>query len=73
MRNLSPDKQHARIVIDTYHEEARRLDLRKLARAGHPRHVPGGTLLPVAVSARERLLAGIRHERMPTCEPCLTC
>ncbi len=77
MQNMFTGELHARIVIDTYHEEARRHDLLKLARAGQPRRIPGVMLLERVGTARDRLLAAARQEHVaatqPSCQPCVAC
>ena len=77
MQNMFSGELHARVVIDTYHEEARRHDILKLAREGQPRRKPGATVITQLRAARERLLEATRRERLataqPSCQPCVAC
>lgn len=77
MQNMFTGEVHARVMIDRYHEEARRHDLLRLARTGQPRQLPGAPLVARLGTARGRLLATIRRERVvttqPSCQPCMAC
>ena len=77
MQNMFTGEQHARIVIDTYHEEARHHDLLALARVGQTRRIPGVMLLETIGSARKRLLKTTRSARVanarPDCQPYVAC